>query len=201
LVNLLAAGLCWVLLSRKGAWSPWFQYFLWLSFAVNGFLGAGYLAVPTLIGFGDWMVVLRGLHPHWFWRTGMILLGVILYAAVAYFAMRTLEPLLGCNKQVRSKRALWLTLLPYFTGGLAFCAAGLFNPVGARLVLISAAASSFGGASGLAWLSSWSLGRGPDATTPEQPANLPKSMLWILIGSASGAFLILFLGRGISFDP
>ena len=44
-------------------------------------------------------------------------------------------------------------------------AAGLFNPVGMKLVLISAAAGSLGGTSGLAWLSFYATGMKPKEQT------------------------------------
>lgn len=198
-VNLLTAVLCWRLLFVSGNISAWTRYFLWLLMTVNGFMGAGYLAVPTLIGFGDWMIVLRGLHPHWVWRVGFILVGVILYGAVAYIAVRTLEPFLSGQAALRRRRVLSLVLVPYLAGGLAFCAAGLFNPLGMRLVLISAAASSFGGASGLVWLPFWTLGRGPDASTPAQAVPLPRRGRWIAAGLTAAIVLIVILGRGIQF--
>jgi hypothetical protein len=199
-VNLLTAALCWRLLLSARNLSVWTHYFLWLLMTVNGFMGAGYLAVPTLIGFGDWMIVLRGLHPYWLLRAGFILVGVALYGAVAYLAVRTLEPFLSRDATLRRRRVLSLALVPYVAGGLAFCAAGLFNPVGMRLVIISAAASSFGGASGLVWLPFWTLGRGPDGSTPEQPVVLPKRAWWIALGITAGVMLIVILGRGIKFS-
>jgi len=199
-VNLLTAALCWWFLVGAGNLSAWTRYFLWLLMTVNGFMGAGYLAVPTLIGFGDWMTVLRGLQPYWLWRMGFILVGVILYGTIAYLAVRTLEPFLGREVTLRRSRALRLALVPYVAGGLAFSAAGLFNPVGIRLVVISAAASSFGGASGLVWLPFWTFGRGPDGSTPEQPVTLPKRKWWIVLGLTAAIFLIVILGRGIKFN-
>jgi hypothetical protein len=199
LMNLAAAAVCWVFLRTLRSASPSFRYFLWLSFAVNGFLGAGYLAVPTLIGFGDWMNFLRGLEPYWAWRVAIIGLGVILYGAVAVVAVQELQPFLSRERSERLNRATKLTLFPYLTGGLAFCAAGFFNPVGMKLVLISAAAASFGGASGLVWLGFWAAGAAPGDALPEPPLRLTRSWLWIVSGGLSAALLIGVLGPGVKF--
>jgi hypothetical protein len=199
-MNLLAAGAFWILLRSLRTASPFLHYFLWLSLTVNGFIGAGYLAVPTLIGFGDWMNVLRGLHPYWLWRATIIGLGVVLYGAVAYVAVRELQPFLSREVSERRSRAVKLTLIPCLAGGLAFCAAGLFNPVGMKLVVISAAAASFGGASGLAWLASWAAGMASVDQTPEPPTALTRNRLWLAFGVGSAAFLMCLLGRGVRFN-
>jgi hypothetical protein len=99
----------------------------------------------------------------------------------------------------RRRRALKLTLVPYFAGGVAFCAAGLFNPVGMKLVIISAAAASFGGASGLAWLGSWAAGTTLVDKMPDPPAALSRNRGWIVIGVVSAAVLVCILGRGVRF--
>ena len=200
-MNLVAAGVCWVLLRRLRTAPPFLRYFLWLSLAVNGFIGAGYLAVPTLIGFGDWMNVLEVLHSYWLWRATIIGLGVVLYGAVAYVAVRELQPFLSRDASERRSRATKLTLIPYLAGGLAFCAAGLFNPVGMKLVVISAAAASFGGTSGLAWLTWWATGTASEGQTPEPPVALGRNWWWLVLGIANAAVLLGLLGRGVRFGP
>ena len=198
-MNLIAAGVAWGFLRGLRTGPPFLRYFLWLSLAVNGFIGAGYLAVPTLIGFGDWMNVLQGLHPYWLWRGTIVALGVILYGVVAYVAAGELRPFLSRERSERRRRAVKLTLIPYFAGGVAFCAAGLFNPVGMKLVIISAAAASFGGASGLAWLGSWGAGSGRTDETPEPAIALARNWWCIALGISSAAVLICVLGRGVRF--
>src|ERR1700687_2858528 len=47
--------------------------------------------------------------------------------------------------------AVRLASIPYFAGGILMCIAGAFNPQGMILILISAAASTFGGTSALMW--------------------------------------------------
>jgi len=196
-MNLSAAAVFRGLLSRFRAASPWLRYFFWLTMTVNGFIGAGYMAVPTLIGFGGWMNVLQGLQGYWFWRGSVICLGVILYGVIWYVAMRELQPFLSQEVSQSRSRAIKLTLIPYLAGGLAFCLAGLFNPVGMKLVLISAAAAAFGGTSGLVWLSVIAIRLKPGATVP--PRALARNWRWIIMGLVSALLLIGVLGPGVRF--
>jgi hypothetical protein len=62
--------------------------------------------------------------------------------------MPLLEPFLGPAPEERQARARTLSLLPYVVGGLTFVAAGLLNPHGVYLVLISVVAASLPGTPG-----------------------------------------------------
>jgi hypothetical protein len=161
--------------------------------AVNGFIGAGYMAVPTLIGFGDWMNVLKGLHPYWFFRVVIVVLGMMLYLAVYWVAAKELQWFLGGDSSTKRSRALKLTLVPYLAGGLAFCIAGM------KLVVISAAAASFGGTAGLAWLMPLAAGLQASAHSPEPAIEMKYNWRWIAGGLASAIVLIFLLGPGIKF--
>jgi len=90
-----------------------------------------------------------------------------------------------------------LTLIPYLAGGLAFCLAGLFNPVGMKLVLLSAAAASFGGTAGLVWLSVMARHLKPAASVP--PVALARNGCWIVMGLSSTILLVGVLGPGVRF--
>ena len=199
LMNLGLGLLFWILLRtlRKPAGSV--RYFLWLSMTYNGLAFAGYLAVPTLIGFGDWFDFIQGLSPEWLWRTALIGLGVILYIGAAYVAVHEFEFMQSRIPSERRGRAWTLNLVPYLSGGIALCVSGLFNPVGPVLILISAAAASFGGASGLIWMSPWSAGKAPDANTPQVPVALERSGWWIMVGTVALVLLVAVLGPGITF--
>jgi hypothetical protein len=92
-----------------------------------------------------------------------------------------------------------MTWIFYFAGGLTACLAGLRNPMGWRLILISAAASSLGGASGLLWIPSIAA---PAACKEREKATaavaIPRmSLLW-----AVAALLLLgyvgVLGSGVT---
>ena len=165
----------------------------------NGLVFAGYLAVPTLFGFGDWFDFMQGLSPEWLWRTALIGTGVILYFGAAYIGVHEFEFMQSRIASERRGRAWTLNLIPYLSGGIALCISGLFNPVGPELILISAAAASFGGASGLIWMSAWSAGKAPDANTPQAPVSIKRNWWWIMAGMIAVIFLIFVLGPGIPF--
>ena len=100
--------------------------------------------------------------------------------------------MIGSNKEQRYQRAVRLSSIQYFAGGILMCIAGALNPKGMVLILISAAASTFGGTSGLLWTTNW-LNRetmipyGP----PAEPMPIYKS--WPLIVAAC-AIAIAFIG-------
>ena len=77
--------------------------------------------------------------------------GVVSYGVLVWLALRELRPLLE-EHECRRGGAKDLTIVPYVSGGLLYTMAGMFNPVGMILAGISAAAASFGGTSGMAWM-------------------------------------------------
>jgi hypothetical protein len=199
LMNLVLSILFWILLRTFRKLEGSIRYFVWLFMTFNGLVFAGYLAVPTLFGFGDWFDFIQGLSPEWLWRISLISIGVILYICVAYVAVHEFEFLQSRTLSERRRRAWTLNLVPYLSGGVAFCISGLFNPVGPELILISAAAASFGGASGLIWMSPWSAGKAPDVNTPQSPVTIKRNWWWIMVGLIALIFLIFVLGPGITF--
>ena len=199
LMNLALSILFWILLRTFRKLEVSIRYFVWLFMTFNGLVFAGYLAVPTLFGFGDWFDFIQGLSPEWLWRVSLISIGIILYLGAAYVAVHEFEFMQSRIPSERRGRAWTLNLVPYLSGGIALCISGLFNPVGPELILISAAAASFGGASGLIWMSPWSAGKAPDANTPPLPASIKRNWWWILAGLIALIFLIFVLGPGITF--
>ena len=89
-----------------------------------------------------------------------------------------------------------LSVPAYIAGGLLFCLSGLFNPVGPVLIAISAAAASFGGASGLLWLIQFTGGSKRSA----EPADVERSYAWIIAGCLVSLIFVAILGPGIHFS-
>ena len=179
---------------QPAAASP--RYFLWLFGAVNLLTAFGYLLYSGIGGIGDWAHVVRGLGSPLLFRSGMALLGAVLYfVAAPRLLMPALEPFLGRDPAVRPARARMLCLVPYLAGGASLVIAGLFNPYGLRLVLISAAAAAFGGTSLLAWYPS--LPRKPGPQAPEIPLAIERSWGWIAAGILGLSFFVAVLGPGI----
>ena len=76
--------------------------------------------------------------------------------------------------------------------------AGALNPVGPLLILISAAAASFGGNSGLAWM--WKLLDGPRIPSSEfQMPEIERGWGWIVAAVLLGIAFIVGLGPGVKF--
>ena len=64
-------------------------------------------------------------------------------------------------------------------------------------MVISAAAASFGGTAGLAWLAPWAAGMRVQTTGPD--VEMSRNWGWITFGAASGVILIFVLGPGVRF--
>jgi hypothetical protein len=172
------------------------RYFLWLFAAVNVLTAFGYFCFSGVAGIGDWVHVVEGFGPPILLRVGLTTVGAVLYFVVApRLLMPGLDPFLGRQPQVRERRARTLSLVPYFAGGIAMVLAGIMNPLGWELVLISAVAASFGGTSLLAWYPA--IPREPSPATPEPPLGLERSTGWILAAVAALLVFVFVLGPGI----
>jgi len=122
----------------------------------------------------------------------MAIFGGALYFLIARRSADWLGSLVGSDEQ-RMARARVLTVPAYIAGGVMFCVAGFFNPVGPILIAISAAASSFGGSSGLLWLTQFLRGRRPASG----PVGLDRSYAWIAVGFVVALVFVGILGPGV----
>jgi hypothetical protein len=145
LANLIFGALFWAA-ARAVKQSARWRFFFWLLMTFNLFDAGGYFLFSGIGNFGDWAAVVAGWQPAWAWRVGLIVLGVVTYFFwFVPLCLRELRPLLGSEAQIRVRRARRLTLTSYFTAGVLSCVAGALNPEGPLLILVSAAAASFGG--------------------------------------------------------
>lgn len=180
--------------SRPTAW----RYFLWLLMTVNLLQAAGYWLFSGIGNIGDWAVVIAGLWPRWAFRLGLALLGGAAYWGVVVLSLRELLPFLGAGPG-QWRRAVPLTVIPYLAGGLLYVAAGLPNPVGWLLVLISAAAASFGGTSALAWMAQLLRHEARFPPHPGDVPSIPRSIPWLATGVVVTLLFVGVLGPGIRF--
>ncbi len=197
LVNFIAGFLCFVLARLARYASVHVRYFLWLLMTVNLFQAGGYFLFSGVANIGDWAAIIRGLAPAWAWRAGLAAGGAILYLSFVRLSLGEMGPFIGGDEE-RVSRARKLALVPYFAGGVISCVAGLFNPVGMILVAISAAAASFGGTSGLAWMTDWLRG-GRVSRAPGPPLPIDRRWTWIVAGTVLGVLFIAILGPGVRF--
>jgi hypothetical protein len=200
LVNLLAGAVFFVLGRLTGARYPRLKYFLWICMTVNLFTGTGYFLFSGIGGIGDWGDFIQGLGPQWVWRIGLTIFGATTYLLAGRISLLELRPLIGSDKEQRYQRAVQLSVIPYFAGGILMCIAGSLNPKGAILILISAGASTFGGTSGLMWTTQMLKGGtlipyGP----PAEPMPIHRSWPLIVAACAIAMAFIGVLGRSVHF--
>jgi hypothetical protein len=198
LANLIFGALALVVMRAVTRSATW-RYFFWLLMTLNLFGAAGYFLFSGIGNIGDWAAVVAGWQPAWAWRAGLAAMGIITYFFLFVpLSVRELRPFLRTDAEIRVRRARQLTLVPYLTGGVLSCAAGVLNPVGPLLILISAAASSFGGNSGLAWM--WTLLYGPRIPSSEfQMPEIERSREWIIAAAVLATAFIMGLGPGLRF--
>jgi hypothetical protein len=198
LANLIFGALFWFAARAARQSAPW-RYFFWLLMTFNLFDAGGYFLFSGVGNFGDWAVVVAGWQPAWAWRAGLITLGTVTYFLwFVPFCLRELRPFLGRDAEIRIRHARQLTLAPYLTSGMLSCIAGALNPVGPLLILVSAAAASFGGKSGLAWM--WTLLRGPRIPSSElQMPEIERSWGWMGAAVILATLFIAGLGPGVKF--
>jgi len=198
-MNVVTAAVFFALGRRTSASAPIWKYFFWLGMTVNLFCAAGYFAFSGVGGFGDWAMFIQGLGSQLAWRIGLTVFGTVTYLLAAWFSLRELRPLIGSDRNLRYRRAVGLSWIPYFTGGILACIAGAFNPAGLILVVLSAAASTFGGTSGLLWMSEWLKGDTIPQGSEAEPAPIPRSWGWIVIGAIAACLFVAVLGPGLRF--
>ncbi len=192
LMNLLAGAVFFALGRLTGRGYPRLKYFFWISMTVNLFTATGYFLFSGIGGIGDWGAFIEGLGPQWVWRIGLTIFGAATYLLAARISLLELRPIIGSNKEERYQRAVRLSAIPYFAGGILMCIAGALNPKGMVLILISAAASTFGGTSGLMWTTDW-LNRGTAVPIGPPAEPMPIHRNWPLIVAAC-AIAIAFIG-------
>ena len=199
IVNLAAGTLMLGLLRRlRHAVSGEVAWLLWLSMTVNLLSGTGYFLFSGVGGIGDWADFTRGLGPAWVTRIALSLLGAVTYWRAVRLAVRELAPFVAGVGAARVRTANRLTVPAYLAGGVLSCVAGLLNPVGMVLVAISAAAASFGGTSGLAWMPQLLHSDRPGAVLGEA-ISVRRSLVWIGAAAVTAAVFILVLGPGVRF--
>jgi hypothetical protein len=200
LMNRLAGAAFFAHGRLTGRSHPRLKYFFWISMTVNLFTGTGYFLFSGIGGIGDWAAFIQGLGPQWLWRIGLTLFGAATYLLAARISLLELRPLIGSNQEQRYQRAVRLSAIPYFAGGILMCIAGALNPRGMILILISAAASTFGGTSGLVWATDWlNRGRLIPCGPPAEPMPIHKSWVLIAVACAIAIAFIAVLGPSVRF--
>ncbi len=199
LVNFLAGAVFFALGRLTGRRHPRLKYFFWIAVTVNLFSATGYFLFSGIGGIGDWGEFIQGLGSQWVWRIGLAAFGAASYMLAAWISLLELRPLIGSNKEQRYRCAVRLAWIPYFAGGILMCIAGALNPVGMILILVSAAASTFGGSSGLLWSPSLLRGTLIPCGLPAEPMLIEKSWPLIAVTCAIAVAFVAVLGPSVRF--
>jgi len=194
LVNLAAALVLWLALRHAKHASMPVRYFMLIACAFNLFTGTGYFFFSGVTNFGDWAAVISGLHPHWFWRVLLVVVGASSYYAAVLVVGIGLVRHVGVppDRQGRLRR---LTIAPYLSAIVLSSAAGVLNPLGMQLLWQSALPATAGGQSGLLWLQ-YCIPRGTEPKRTPEP--LARSNAWIVVAAVLAVAYIVVLGRGIT---
>jgi hypothetical protein len=196
-VNIAAALVIFPLWRR--AQSDWWRLVLWLIWLSQGFVAAGYLLFSGFSGVGDFGVEPGGglvplaMHAPWplYVRVVEIVVGGLAYMRLVRLGIATLSTMLGTGPATRPARRR-IAHGFYVTCGLGAVAVGLFNPVGMFILIMSAAASSFGGLAG--FISIGFAARGQDAP---RAFVIDRRPLVILLGAVVLVGFALLLGPTI----
>lgn len=194
LANLVAALVFWLALRNAKSVSTRLRYFLLITCAFNLFSGTGYFLFSGLTNFGDWAVVIAGMHPHGLWRVLLVLGGTVSYVVAALVIGIGLVRYVGIPRHQQG-RLRKLTIIPYLSAILLASVAGLLNPLGIQLLWKSALPATAGGQSGLLWLQ-YCI---PQRTEPlGTPHALSRSYLWIMVATILAIVYVVVLGRGVA---
>ena len=194
LVNLVLGLIFWLALRAARDASTSTRLFLLLSCAFNLFTGTGYFFFSGVTNFGDWAVVIAPMHPHWLWRTLLIVVGMAAYYGSVLAIGQGIVRYVGipANDHRRLRKFLFL---PYFSAIVIAVAGTLPTPAGISLVWQSALPATAGANSGLLWLRYYI----PSSTVTERSSpSLERSYAWIAIATACALAFIFVLGRGIT---
>jgi hypothetical protein len=194
LVNLAAGIIFWIALRSAKHASVQLRFFLLMSVAFNLFGGTGYFFFSGVTNFGDWAVVIAGLHAHWLWRTLLVVGGIATYYGAVLLVGIGLVRYVGVPRN-ESRRLRKLTFIPYFSAALLLGAGGLLNPIGIQLVWQSALPGAVGADCGLLWLRYYI----PKKTVPKRDSDgIGRNYAWITVAVILSLAFIFVLGHGIT---
>ncbi|MGA7931342.1 MAG: hypothetical protein WCA20_35775, partial [Candidatus Sulfotelmatobacter sp.] len=138
--------------------------------------------------------VIADLHPHWLWRTLLVVIGIVAYDVAVFVIGTGLVRYVGVPR-ADQRRLRRLTLIPYFSAALLLAAGGLSNPIGIQLVWQSALPGAAGAHNGLLWLQYYI----PRKTVPEVGSEgIGRNYVWIIVAAICSLVFIFVLGRGIT---
>lgn len=197
IVNMLFGLLFWAILKNQKRKTSGLTFFLWLSMTVNLLTGTGYFLFSGATGVGDWNSVIKYFDSYWFWRITLIIVGIFLYLFSIWVSLKELNMFIGADEPNRNKLAFKLSFIPYLSGSIATTIGAFFNAISLVFVLTSAA-STFGGTSGLAWMTQlYSKKLFPKID--KKAIIIKRNWYWITISAIFLLIHIFVIGPSIKF--
>ena len=196
-VNLIAGAVAVLAYRRSAARGPALRFFLWLFGTINFLTGFGYFLFSGIGRIGDWAEVMAPVHPEWVWRVALAAGGFALYWIATQRAFASLARFIGGRPSDRFTDGKRMALLSYASGAVLYCLAGALNPNGPRLLLISAAAASLGGTSGLWWGTNFLRGKAAEEID-DAPTRIARDGRLVAAAGAVAFVFVCLLGPGIS---
>lgn len=169
-----------------------FQFFLWLLFAFNWLVAAGYLLVGTLSGFGDWSRLLPP-EPDWIMRTAIAAFAVLAYWAGLGVLQQTYARMAGPGA-LSGQDLTRAVLVPTFAAGVVALAAQLYGGDTQVLSLILIFGCTFFVGCTLLMIERRAEHPGSSGL------NVTFSPPWIAAAIAVAAAFILFIGPGLDLS-
>jgi hypothetical protein len=183
-VSLLVGVVCFLILRYRAPRSSQGFYFVWLLGSIGAMAATGYLLLSGISGIGDLGMTRDGVFyqatPAWLWRLLLTLAGLVGYFLVDLISVHRIDPRLAGQGRPRIHAARMLALTSYLTGAAVSILIGLLNSNGLFIVLISSAASSLGGTSGLLWMMQL-LNR--EKVVPVPGLVISRNWGWIAVGA------------------
>jgi len=186
--NLIGAVVYGLILRLAPPRSDTLRLFVWLGFAFNGLVAAGYMGVGGLTGFGDWPVVLAGVAPLWLARVGLVVVGVGLYIVVLRLAGGLLSRA-AVRGALTDRRLRRLVLSPTLGAAIAALGAEVYGQGGRPLGLALAA--------GCTLVVGFSLTSLPTVKAETVTGfRIGFSLMWVVLAVVVGAAFVLGVGPG-----
>jgi hypothetical protein len=196
-MGLVAGGIFWGLLRGLRRTASATQLFLWLAMSCNLLWATGYLPYSGVVGAGDWLALIQGRTPGWFWISALVGGGALAYVAAVWLVAAEMRRFTAGTDPIVVRRRCWrMVLTAYLAGGLTACAAGALDPNGAVwAILNNSAPASFLAGVGLLVVP-WLRSRFRE-TMGASSAPVVRSRGWLLAGTGVIGVFVAVLGPGI----
>ncbi len=186
--------LAWLALRRLSTNAGRLRFFFWLYMVFSLFISSGYVMFSGTTNIGDAAELIARLHPRIVWRSGLFVIGSVVYFLSMRVGAFEFKRFAGDDDGMgRLFRLVWI---PYAAVGVFACCTGALNRTmehGAALGF--AAASSFGAGSGM-------FGLPPMAQVMVSRGRLPavyvyRSTAWGVVAAVVLVGFLTFIGPGL----